>query len=241
METTATLFPCKSLDRTLDFYRTLGFSVSYAQDEPYIYAAVCRGDVTLHFSKLTTWGTKHAVCLVFVPEIGSYHTAFADALRKKYGRVPTAGSPRLTRPRPNATRFHVVDPDGNALIYIDQHEGDADYTWFERNVSELEGALDNAVFLRDTYVNDVAAARVLDKALARHGSTASPIDHARALAARAELAVAMGETALADSLRAELKGIALTDDERANFRHELEAADTLERWITGKGSLYDGE
>lgn len=68
--------------------------------------------------------------------------------------------------------------------------------------------------------------------LKRHKS-AKPIERALALAARAEIAVAMGDDALAQMLRRELGEIALSAEERERYYAELHAADELERWIMG--------
>jgi hypothetical protein len=230
-ESVVPLFPCTSLGETLEFYETLGFEVVYQQEDPYLYAVIRRGEVVVHFSKLTTWHTKNAVSLVFVPKVGPYHRAFADALRAKYGRVPTAGLPRITRLRTGQTRFHTFDPSGNVLLFIDRNEPEMDYDWFTKERSRLASAIDNAAFLRDTYVNDKAAAQVLDKALAQKDAV-DPLDRARALAARAELAVAMGDGERARALRRELRRVSLSDEDRNRFRHELQAADDLERWLT---------
>ncbi|KFA89770.1 hypothetical protein [Archangium violaceum] len=56
-----------------------------------------------------------------------------------------------------------------------------------------------------------------------------PLERARALAARAELAVALGDETRARSAREELQRIPLSEEERARFREELEAADALAR------------
>lgn len=230
-ESTVPLFPCASLAETLDFYVTLGFEVTYQQEEPYLYAAVQYGGIRLHFAKMSVWQAKHGVSLVFVPEVAPYHRTFADALRAKHGRVPTAGLPRLTRLRAGQPRFHVFDPSGNILLFITRDEPDGSYEWHEGEQSRLASALENAVFLRDTYTNDKGAAKVLDKALAQpEGGT--PLERSRALAARAELAVAMGDSERLDALRLELASVPLTDEERGRYRDELEAADVLERWLT---------
>ena len=224
------LFPCTSLNETLDFYQTLGFEITYQQEDPYLYAVIRRGGVDLHFSKLTTWSTKNAVCLIFVPQVAPYHRAFADALRVKYGKVPTAGLPRITRLRQSQTRFHIFDPSGNVLLYINRHEPEPDYSWYETKRSRLASAIDNAAFLRDTYVNDRAAAQVLDKALAQKEAV-DQVDLARALAMRAELAIAMDDSECAQAVRSRLQQISLLDEDRDRFRHELQAADDLERWL----------
>jgi len=232
-ETVIPLLPCNALAETLEFYRTLGFSVTHEQTEPYLYGAVRRGNVELHFASLRVYGSKNAfgASLVFVPAVAEVHRTFADALRAKYGKIPTAGNPRITRLQPGHTRFKVFDPTGNVLLYINQVEPEWSDADSNEQQSPLLSALENAVFLRDTYANDQAAARALDLVLARH-LEATPIERARALAARAELAVAMGEREIAESTRRELAAVVLTADERTQFHSELAAADELERWLT---------
>lgn len=225
METVTPLFPCKSLDGLLEFYQALGFQVTYQQDTPYLYAAVSRGDINIHFTK--NRGT--AICLINVPNVVPYHKAFADGLRAKYGQIPTADVPRIMRLKPGQTRFTVFDPVGNELIFINQDEPDIDYDAYPEGLSPLMDALENAIFLRDTYANDKAAAKLLDRKLKQHAA-APPIERARVLAARAELAVALDDLTRAQEVREELRQLMLSEEERAQFRDELEAADRLERW-----------
>lgn len=232
MEKTIPVFPCRKLAETLDFYRVLGFTVTHEQMEPYLYGAVQRGAVELHFARFKGAGAVqgNSVCLVMVPEVAAYHRAFAEGLRRRYGRIPTAGSPRITRLQPGQTRFHLYDPEGNVLIFIDQNEPDVSYEQGEETRSPLAAALENAAFLRDTYTNDASAARVLDKALARHAG-AEPLERALALAARAELAVALGDGQRARVLLAEIEAMPLSAEDRARHRTELEAASRLAQWL----------
>src|SRR5690606_1028347 len=96
---------------------------TYRQDWPYPYAAVQRGSIALHFAKRA----KPSACLIFVSDVHPLHRDFADALRGHYGQVPTAGQPRITRLRPDQTRFSLFDPSGNTLLYINQDEPEPDY------------------------------------------------------------------------------------------------------------------
>lgn len=228
-------FRCRDLAATLRFYRALGFKSTHEQHEPYPYGAVHRSGIDLHFSpRLSVLGAKNAfgACLVLVDDPHATHHAFAAGLRSAYGRVPTAATPRITRLRATQTRFSIFDLDGNVVTYILRSEPDADYSSSSAD-SALLAELEMACFLRDTYANDTAAAKVLDKALARL-PTAAPIDRARALAARAELAVALGQTDAARAARDELARLALSKDDRERYDAELRAADDLERWITGE-------
>ena len=57
---------------------------------------------------------------------------------------------------------------------------------------------------------------------------------ARVLAARAELAVAMGETEIAQTFRLQLQQVPLSQEKREQYHDELQAADYLEQWLTKK-------
>jgi hypothetical protein len=234
-ETIVPLFPCGDFDETLGFYQALGFEIRSRQDDPYCYAEVHRRDIVLHFAKLSAWRTQRSTCLVFVDAVAPLHRAFADALRLEYGKVPTAGFPRITRLRPAQTRFHLFDPAGNVLLYIEKTEPPANYDRHATAGSRLSKALENAIFLRDTYTNDDAAARVLDRALAEPDVAAPAVSYtplrARALAARAELAVALGQIERAEALQRQLEQLPLTEQERSGLHDELTAAANLERWI----------
>lgn len=111
-ESVIPLLPCFSLDETLDFYRALGFEVTYQQKKPYVYGAVRRGGIELNFvaaPKGLDPKEESTGCMVMVSEVAPYHGVFTDALRAKYGKVPASGLPRLTRFRTGQSRFSVVD------------------------------------------------------------------------------------------------------------------------------------
>lgn len=226
MEVAIPCLPCVSLTETLDFYRALGFEVTYQQTSPYVWAATKRGGFDLHFYGLK--GLKpeecHSCCLVTVEDPGPLHETFSEALRAKLGKLPVAGFPRITRFKPGQTRFTVVDPNGNSVVYLRRDEPEGK----DQKLTGLPKAIATAARLRDSKNDDESAARVLDVALARY-QDAPPLDRARALAARAELAVALGEVEILRTVRAELQAIHLPDRDRETYRHELEAADALER------------
>ena len=95
MESVIPLLPCGSLAETLGFYRALGFEITHEQESPYAYGAVQRGDIQLHFSRLTMYGAKKAfgAALVFVPDVEVHHRAFADGLRANTARFPQQACP----------------------------------------------------------------------------------------------------------------------------------------------------
>jgi hypothetical protein len=225
METTVPCLPSIAMAETLEFYRALGFEVTYQQKAPNEYACVRRGGFELHFFGLK--GLKpeegYSTCLVIVPDVAPLHQTYSKALRAKYGRLPVAGFPRITRFKPGQSRFTVVDPNGNSVIYILRGEKTED-----PKLAGLMKAVATAAKLRDESGDDESAAKVLDVALARYAD-APPLDRARALAARAELAVALGEIDRLLAVRAESTQIQLSDEDREAYRHELDAADVLER------------
>ncbi|HYH95110.1 hypothetical protein [Hyalangium sp.] len=232
-ETMIPALPCVSISETLDFYRLLNFEVTYQQASPNPYAATRRkGGGELHFFGLK--GLKPAeafsTCLVIVEEVEGLHQTFAAALRGVYGKIPIAGVPRITRMKKGQSRFTVVDPSGNSLIFIrrDEPGGDGEARPEQGARSRLAKAIDAAARLRDYKGDDAAAAKVLDVALGRN-EPAAPIERARALAARAELAVALGDQERSRALRAELQQIPLSEAERERLRDELQAAEELEK------------
>jgi hypothetical protein len=231
-ESLVPLFPCKQLGPALAFYRALGFEVTHEQEEPYLYGCVRRGGIELHLASLAVYGAKNAfgAALVFVDDVASVHRAFAAGLRAQYGKVPTAGLPRLARMPREPTRFKVFDPSGNLLILIRHDEPAPSYAGSGPGLSALASALENAWFFRDTYANDSSAANVLLGALRRHPEAVVE-DRARAWAALAELGVAIGDAELIATARTELHGLQLSPEDQERLRPELSAAGDLERWL----------
>jgi catechol 2,3-dioxygenase-like lactoylglutathione lyase family enzyme len=181
------VLPCRSLAETLTFYRALGFAVKYEQRTPYEWGAVQWRGVGLDFYGYgRRFNPEKNICsaIVMVPDVAEPYGAFVEGLRQAYGRLPTAGLPRITRLRPGQTRFGLFDPAGNSILLIAWDEPPYDYGEEpEPDQSRLAQALATAVWLRDWKgFDDVAAARVLDKALARN-EPAPALDLARVLAA----------------------------------------------------------
>jgi hypothetical protein len=229
-ERTIPALPCITLSETFDFYRLLGFEVTYQQSSPNPYGVMRRGGCDLHFFGLK--GLKpeegYSTCIVVVADVESLHATFVEGLRRGYGKLPIAGFPHITRMRKGQSRFTVVDPSGNSVIYIRR---DAMEEKPREKVTGMAKAIETAATFRDSKGDDEAAAKVLDVALARYAD-ATPVERARALAARAELAVALGEADRLTAVRAELQQVPLSDAEREQLSDELAAAEALERTQT---------
>lgn len=222
---TIPLLPCVTVEETIAFYALLGFEVVYEQARPNPYAALRRGDANLHFFGLKGLDPKQAfsTCLVVMPEVEVLHATFAEALRGAYGKVPVVGIPRISRMKKGQSRFTIVDPAGNSIIVVRRDEAKDSTTLSSTPRSRLGRALEQAAILRDFKNDDVAAAKVLDIALAK-SEPSSPLERARALAARAELAVALQDQERATKLRDELSALPLSATERAKFDEALDAA-----------------
>ncbi len=220
---TIPVLPCISLPETVAFYGILGFEVTHQQTTPNVYAAMRRGEVNLHFMGIKGLdpAKAYSTCLVIVPEVEGLHQTFADDLRQAYGKVPVSGLPRISRMKKGQSRFTVVDVAGNSVIFIRRDApGDYDDAAAEPPTTRLGHALRTAARLRDFKNDDRAAARVLDVALAKKDPT-TPLERARALATRAEIALAQENHPRAQALRAELDDLELSDDERAQLRPDL--------------------
>ncbi|MFY0569872.1 glyoxalase superfamily protein [Archangium lansingense] len=227
-ETTIPILPCVAINETLAFYEALGFDVTYRQASPNVYAVVRRGGVELHFFVLKGLDpdASYSTCLVVVPEVESLHQAFAEGLKRAYGKLPHSGRPRLARLRKGQPRFNVVDPAGNWIRFV-KREAPAAVSE-EGSRSRLAKALDAAAHLRDFKGDLEAAAKVLDVALARQ-EPSSEEDRVRALAARVELAVDLGDKERASAALTELRQRPLSDEARARLQEDLRAADEAER------------
>ncbi|MFI5776199.1 glyoxalase [Nocardia sp. NPDC051570] len=223
-----------NLPDTLDFYRTLGYEVTREMTRPYTYGVVRRNGFELHFGptpKDVTAEQAYIGCLVMVDEVAPWHAEFTTALRARYGRVPARGLPRITRFRPGQTRFTVVDPVGNSVIYL-QHDIPRLRYGGAKDLAGLAQALDNARNLREFKTDDAAAARVIETGLRRHGAASTPVDRGRALAMLAEIAAAAGDSDRVTNLVTEIGQLDLTAADHALVTAELRLVTDLEQWLT---------
>ncbi|WP_327150854.1 glyoxalase [Nocardia sp. NBC_01329] len=232
-DTAVPVLPTHDLARTLDFYGVLGYTITHEQTRPYVYGAVTAHDCELHFTAAPAGDgpPEQTRCLIMVEDVADRHRGFSAAIRERFGKIPAQGPGRITRFRSGQTRFSLIDPDGNRLIYIEQTEPEHLEYGGSAQLTGLARVLDIARILRDSKNDDKAAERALESGLRRHGAEAGPLDRARAFAALAELAVARENPKKAAERRADLVALALTEAERAELAAELGAADDLEDWL----------
>ncbi|GAB3137392.1 glyoxalase [Microbispora hainanensis] len=232
-ETTVPLMPCASPEETLAFYEALGFETTYKQTRPYVYLALRWSGIHLHFGPapkdLDPAREQSGACLVMVDAVAPYHAEFVAAMRRVYGKVLSSGLPRITRYRPGASRFTLMDPSGNSIIFIQRDEqAEVEYGG-SKKLTGLAKALDNARILREFKNDDLQAFRALKSAVRRHGPDASPAERAIALCHLVDLATVLGEPA--DPWLADLRGLELTADDRQRVESELGHLAGLREWL----------
>ncbi|WP_433202404.1 glyoxalase [Dactylosporangium sp. CS-047395] len=233
-ETTVPLLPCVAPEETLAFWRALGFAVTYEQQKPYLYLAFQLRGIQLHYKRAAAWvqptDDNTGGCLVMVDAVAPYHAAFVAAMRATYGKVLAKGLPRITRYRAGASRFTVMDPSGNQIIFIQRDEPDVEYGG-SKQLQGLARVLDNARILREFKHDDLAAFRALQSGLRRHGATAPAVEQGLALASMLELATALEEPDVVPALGARLRELTLTPEERRRVESAVADPSLLDPWL----------
>ncbi|SCL64142.1 Glyoxalase-like domain-containing protein [Micromonospora citrea] len=233
-ETVVPLLPCVDADATLAFWRALGFAVTYEQKKPYLSLAFRWSGFELQY-KAASGNVDTALentggCLVMVDDVAPYHAAFTEAMRRAYGEVLAEGLPRMTRYRPGASRFTVLDPSGNSIVFIQRDEPmELEYGGSKR-LEGLARVLDNARILREFKNDDRAAFRALNSGLRRHGDSAPVVQRATALAALIELSTALGEPERVAEWGARLRELTLTAEERRQVESAVADPTALRPW-----------
>jgi catechol 2,3-dioxygenase-like lactoylglutathione lyase family enzyme len=228
-ERTIPILPTRSIDDTLDFYRALGFAVTYQQERPSTFAIVQRGGIELQFFVLKELdpANSYSTCYVLTSDVDTLYTEFTDGLRTALGRLPSRGIPRINGLRDMAygvRQFVVVDPGGNYIRIGQPIETRPALT--TESAGRLERALGAAIMLGDSKMDDAGASKVLDSAFAANEPAPDTVT-VRALILRADLAQRMGEADRARTLLADARRIDLSDADRVTIADDLRRADDL--------------
>jgi hypothetical protein len=233
-EITIPLLPCHSINEVLVFYQAMGFEVTYQQEKPNNYVVVQRGGIELHFFSMREYvpANSYSTCYVRVTDVDGLYKALTGNLRQAYGRVPSAGIPRVIPLKNKAGRreFIIVDPGGN-WIRIGQVMAELPVDEPRKVASSpLSRAISAADFLADTKGDHAAAAQTLDKVL-EQAAVEPNILQVQALVMRIGYAITLGDNASARSLLEKLRGITLSDNEREQIADVLQRADDLEHQL----------
>jgi hypothetical protein len=194
------VLPYPDLDEALRFYVALGFEVTFHQRRPYPAAVVAREDLHIHLSGIDGFvpENSYASVIITVPDPGALREAFAAGLKEEFGKIPTAGIPRMLpirRKAGTATGFTVVDVGGNWLRFYRTGASEDDVE--DQSRTGLARVVDVAARQGDARGDTEQALAVLDAGLLRH-SDAPPSERFEALLYRAELKARMGTDARGD-------------------------------------------
>lgn len=167
------MLPCSDIDEIIEFFTGLGFEVTYRQTRPNPYVALEGHGFPLHYYGLDGHRAEesHSTCGVVVADTEPLFEAFATGLRATYGKLPVAGHPRITRPRPRKNAgglsgFSLIDPAGNWIRIM--RDGTAEAVG---KSSSLRESLLNAIVLADSKGDSAQAAKILQGAVRRADHT----------------------------------------------------------------------
>ncbi|MFC7535241.1 glyoxalase [Actinoplanes sp. GCM10030250] len=236
-ETIVPLLPCVSPEETLAFWRALGFKVTWEQHRPYVYLAFRWSGFDLHYGRapegLDPAQERSGGCLVMVDAVAPYHATFSEAMRRAYGKVLSKGLPRITRFRAGASRFTIMDPSGNSIVFIRRDEPEELEYGGSKQLAGLAKVLDNARILREFKSDDLAAFRALNSGLRRHGEKAPVVEQAMALAALVELSTVLGEPERVPEWGERLRLLPLSAPDRDRVSGFVADPSLLEPWLPG--------
>jgi len=223
-ERTYPCLPCAELDESIAFYESLGFKKTYRQVRPNPYAVVALEEIQIHLFGMDGFdpAESYGSVIVAVPDPDGLYHDFAAGLRKKFGKLPVAGIPRITRPRKKygtVRGFSVVDPGGNWLRIYKLGESE------EKDSAEKAEGLAQVIYvatrLGDAHGDEALALKTLENGLSRFGEAASAMDLARAYLYRAELAVRTRDHERARASLTAAESTELTVDEKAALADEF--------------------
>lgn len=231
-EITIPLLPCHAINPMLEFYRLLGFEVTYQQSKPNSYAVVKRGGIELHFFSMREYvpANSYSTCYVRVGDVDGLYEAFRVGLRGHYGRVPSAGIPRIIPLKNKAygvREFIVVDPGGNWIRIGQAVEVSVPDERPPQSASKLAKATHAAELLERAGHYDRAIA-MLDPALEAAGD---PSERIAALVLRLSLAINQDDRERAVQSLQSIRQIELSAEQRAELAEELERIDELEQTL----------
>lgn len=222
-ERTYPILPCPDLDAAITFYEALGFQRTYRQVKPNPCAVVAYEEIQIHLFGMEKFNPadSYGSVIIVVPDPDALYQTFAAGLRQAYQKLPTAGIPRLLRPRKKfgtVRGFSVVDVGGNWLRIFKLGDTEA-----EANAEKQTGlaqVIDVAARLGDAHGDNAKALKTLETGLKRYAD-APRLAYARALLYRAELAIRLQDVALAQSSLNTVTALTFNDEEHAALAAEL--------------------
>jgi hypothetical protein len=186
-------------------------------------------DLQIHLAGIEGFIPEHSYgsAIVVVPDADALYASFARRLRAALGKLPSAGIPRILRPRKRhgtVRGFSVVDPGGNWLristIGDTEEEASADTS------TGLARVIDNAARHADARGDDEFARKLLTNGLVRFAD-APPSTKVLALAYLAELNIRLGDLTAARTALDDTRSVPIDASDRAQVDDALDHAITL--------------
>ncbi|MFF3213757.1 bleomycin resistance protein [Streptomyces sp. NPDC002886] len=226
-EKLAAILPCRSVPETVDFYKAIGFEVTFYQERPYAYAVVQHGDVELQFMALKGFDPagSYGACYITTDDVDALYAKFRSGLKQELGKIPTRGLPRIG-PLKDTTygvrQFIMADPGGNSIRIGQPISEDLHHAPVPKE--PVAKALHMASLLGDSKEDYPAAAKILDRLLS---SDVPPPARVKALILRAAMAIHLDDTPLAARLLSEADQIPLPAPDRTSLADDLLRAEDL--------------
>jgi hypothetical protein len=217
------ILPCSSVNETLEFYRALGFEVTFEQSQPNTYACVKYNDIRLDFFVKKNWNP--AFCYISVIDVDALHQTFVAGIKKIYGKMLSKGTPRITSVNNLSSdrRFNVIDPGGNWL-YIGQPL--AAKTKEKKN-TRLAKAVENARTFAYSKQDATGAAKILETALAKNEAEPDGVGF-RAYVLRADIAAMLEDDKTLEHYVLAAQNIQLAEVDRLELAEEIKRLGELE-------------
>ncbi|MCP3760754.1 VOC family protein [Streptomyces sp. TBY4] len=226
-EKLAAILPCGSISETVDFYKAIGFEVTFLQERPYGYAVVQHGEVELQFMAIKGFvpAESYGACYITTDDVDGLYAKFRGGLKGELGKIPTRGLPRIG-PLKDTTygvrQFIMADPGGNSIRIGQPISDDGHHSPVPKE--RVAKALHMASLLGDSKEDYPAAAKILDRLLSTDVPAAARV---KALILRAAMAAHLDDTPLAARLLSEADQIPLSASDRASLADDLLRAEDL--------------
>lgn len=228
---TIPIFDCMyEIDKQLEFYTALGFTITYYQKAPYRFASVKN-----EFTELSFYGDKEfdieqrqGGCYIVVADIDSVYNQLKSNLKAYYGKIPTKGLPRFSRLNTTAEdrRCNITDPSGNTLI-IGEPLGDSTLIMKEEELqakasSKFEKALKWAYRYAYSKEDFHGAHNLLESALSQERTSITNELFFKAKVLQLDILVTLNREEKGKAVLQEIEEITLTSTEEANVQNEIQ-------------------
>lgn len=170
------LLPSNSINDTLEFYKAIGCVITYQQKAPNNYLGLKIRGIEIHFFGLKQIKpeTNFSSCYLVIDDIDTFYLTCREELKKKYGKIPLKGIPRINpikdMPTYGVRQFVLIDPSGNYIRIGQPIEKTASIVFEENGVKPQKGTpLSKTYELADRLANGKddleAAIKIIDKTL----------------------------------------------------------------------------